>query len=89
VGQGRVPGGWLGRAGELHVVGVLADGFLVVDRGQAPRGRVVALDDGVGDRDARPIEVAVIAQLPAVGRDRADEAVEGSGRLAFGADERP
>jgi hypothetical protein len=71
------------------VVGVFADGFLVVDGRHAPRGRVVAADDGVGDRDARPIEVAVIAQSPVVGGDRADEAVEGSRRLAFGADERP
>jgi len=71
------------------VIGVLADGFPVVQGRQAPRGRVVAPDDGVGDRDARPVEVTVVPQSTAVGRDRGGEAVEGGRRLAFCADERP
>jgi hypothetical protein len=46
-------------------------------------------DDGIGDRDAGPVEVAVVPQLAAVCRYRRGEAVEGGRRLALGANERP
>src|SRR6202035_2251970 len=88
-GQGRVPRGWLRRSREAYVVGLILDGGLVVGGGEAPGARVVPGDDPCGDADAWPVEVAVVAELAARLRDGGRQPVEGGGRLALGADERP
>lgn len=63
--QVRVPGGVAGLAGVQRGAVPVVDGFEVVAEGVAPRRGVDECEDGVGDADASPIEVSVVAEAGA------------------------
>jgi hypothetical protein len=87
-GQGRVPRGRLRGAVQVHLVGALLDGGLIVGGAEAPGLGAVPGDDGARDADARPVEVAVVAERAVPAGDRLGQPVKGGRRLALGADDR-
>jgi hypothetical protein len=82
----RVPGGLdhgAAQAGTLKVVG-----GEIVGGEHPPCMSAMCADDEVGDRDAGPVEVAVVVERRARGIELTEEQAGRGGRLALDADER-